>query len=114
MLKITLEKLSHKRRIAVVEEIYHSDIVKHIRGSIYVFETTGKNYFTKSMILDFVNQQLGWPCKNDLDAINEFNRILNTILRDYLPCPQVRGGYSFQLARADQSAMQVKVLKYSD
>lgn len=66
------------------------------------------------MSIEYVNQQLGWPCKNDPDSIQEFNRFLATILREYIPNPQVRGGYSFQLKHSGQEALVVKVLKSAD
>lgn len=111
MFKINLELLRAKRRTAVVEEINSADVVEHIRGGIYIYKLAGKPYFTKSMLLDYVNQAIGWPCKNDTSSVRKFYNLVDEVLLDYIPNPQVRGGFSFQLAYSNDIRFLAKVLK---
>ncbi len=61
MLQLKISWVNQKRRVSVLEEVDFERVKYHIRGAIYLFECQGNAYFNKTMLLDFVNKQIGWP-----------------------------------------------------
>lgn len=86
-------------------------VINNINAAIYIFEHSGKTYFTRTMLLDFVNEQIGWPRKNDKTALAIFYRIVDSVLVDYTPSTHIRGGYTFQLLSDQSSLFTTKLLK---
>lgn len=111
MFKLNLIWKKQKRRVSVVEELDFEKVQYHIRGAIYIFECQGYAYFTRSMILDFLNKQIGWPRLQDTQSLDTFDLLLRRVLKDYQPHPTTRGGYSFKLKGEGANLFKTKVLK---
>jgi hypothetical protein len=112
MFRIIIEKIAAStRRVSVNETLDRRDLVTHIQGAIYLFRVQGRKYFTKTMVLDYLNAQIGWPKKNSPESMSTFSKMFSQAVSAYLPCPQVRGGFSFTLKPSPNNQFTDKVLK---
>lgn len=61
MFKLILQQIKSKnKRVSVYETLDKREILNHINGAIYIYRLSGKCYFTKTMILNYLNEQVGW------------------------------------------------------
>lgn len=113
MFKVILEKIQRQntRRVAVVETLDKRDVVNHMKGAIYMYKLQGKPYFNRTMVRNYLNEQIGWPRFNDPQSCRRFDFLFREAVSEYLPAKQIKGGYSFILKPSTTDTFTDKVLK---
>jgi hypothetical protein len=112
MLKFIVEKISNNtRRVAVTENV-DTRVLKHgIQFHILFLQKEGKGHFSKSTVLERLNEDIGFPVKSDRQSMNLFSRLFEEEVSRYQPSLRGRNCYSFQLKPAPNHTVQTKILK---
>lgn len=112
MLNYLISKVIHpRRRVAVTESLDVSELEKEIQFHIRLTKKEGKTYFSETMIMSRLIDDLGWPVKSDYNSIRMFEFLFNQEVSNYLPKLATRNAYSFQLKQSPTKTITSKILK---
>lgn len=112
MFKFLINKIqTNSRRVAVTETLDLRELQSQIQFHIRALQKTGHQYFTKSAVLQNMNEDIGWPVKSDDNSMEQFKLLFSKEVSKYQPSSSRRNAYSFQLKPASNHMILTKILR---